>query len=185
MQVLDVLEADAEAHRRAAGREARRGASGCAVEGNREAFVASPGIAESEQLEAVQERRDAGLRHGLQHNRKEAGGAGEVALPKRVARMVGQGGVDDAKHFGPVAEPVRKRQPLAFRLPQAKLHRAQAAKREKHVLCAGRDRHQVDRAVKPLEPLLVPRHETEQQVRVTRKILGARLDREIDAMGVG
>ena len=99
--------------------------------------------------------------------------------------MIGQGGVDDAKHFGPVAEPVRKRQPLAFRLPQAKLHRAQAAKREKYVLCAGRDRHQVDRAVKPLEPLLVPRHEAEQQVRVTRKILGARLDREIDAMGVG
>ena len=38
LQVLDVLEADAEAHRRAAGREARRGASGCAVEGNGESF---------------------------------------------------------------------------------------------------------------------------------------------------
>ena len=68
-----------------------------------------------------------------------------VALPKRVARMIGQGGVDDAQDLGPVAEPLRQRQSLTLRLAQPRVHGAQAAQRKKDVLGAGRDRHQVDR----------------------------------------
>ena len=59
LQILDVLEADAEANRRAAGGEARRGAGVRAVERNGEALVAAPRIAEAEQLEPIEERRDA------------------------------------------------------------------------------------------------------------------------------
>jgi hypothetical protein len=72
LQVLDVLEADAEADCGTAGREARRGAGGGAIEGKGEAFVAAPGIAETEQLEPVEESRDGRLRGRFQHNRKEA-----------------------------------------------------------------------------------------------------------------
>ena len=78
--------------------------------GNGEAFVAAPGIAEAEQFEAVEERRDRGLRRRLQHDRKEARGAGKVALPKLMARMIGQGGVDDAQDLRAGGEPLRERQ---------------------------------------------------------------------------
>src|ERR1700677_1166880 len=116
LEVLDILEPDAEAHRRPPGRKARCGAAGLAVEGKGEAFVTAPGIAESEQLKAIEERRDSGLRRRLQHDRKQARRAGIVALPQRVARMVGQGGVDDAQDLRTAAEPLRQRQPLTLRL---------------------------------------------------------------------
>src|SRR5208337_4431066 len=85
LQILDVLEADAEADGRAARRPAGRGAVGCAVEGNRQTFVAAPGSAEAEELEPVEEGRDRRLRDRLEDDAEEAGRAGEIALPDRVA----------------------------------------------------------------------------------------------------
>jgi hypothetical protein len=116
---------------------------GCAVEGNDEAFVAGPRIAEAEQLEPVEHAATPASDTGFSTIEKRPEEPVKSRFHSAMARMIGQGRVDDAQHLGPVAEPCRKRQPLAFRLAQPKLHRAQAAQREKHVLGAGRDRHQL------------------------------------------
>ena len=63
LQILDVLEAGAVAyHRSAAGLKPRRGAGRPCSRPEREAFEAAPGIAQGEQLEAVDQRVDAARR---------------------------------------------------------------------------------------------------------------------------
>src|ERR1700733_1677020 len=181
LQILDVLEPDAETHRRAAGRKARRGARGGAVEGKGEAFIAAPGIADSKQLKAVEERGDSGLRRRLQHDRKQARRAGIVALPKRMAWVVGQSGVDDAQDLWTAAQPFRQRQPLTLRLSEPELHGAQTAEGKEDVLGAGRNGHEMDALMKALEPCRIGRDEAEQKIGVAGEIFGAGLDRPVGA----
>ena len=76
-----------ETHGRAARRPARRGADVGAIERDREAFVAAPGCADAEQFERIEESIHRLLRHRLEHHAEQARGAGEVALPQRVAGM--------------------------------------------------------------------------------------------------
>src|SRR5271169_604310 len=71
LQILDILEANAEADRRAARRPLGRGAVGRAIERDGEALVACPGIAETEELEPIEERCDCGFGRGLQHDTEE------------------------------------------------------------------------------------------------------------------
>src|SRR5208337_5435066 len=120
LQVLDVFEANAEADRRSPRRPAGRGAVGRAVERHGEALVAAPGIAEAEQLEPVEEGRDRRLGHRLEDDAEEARRAGEIAPPDRMARMIGQGGMDDPEDLGPRRQPARQRErlPLGFAQPQ-------------------------------------------------------------------
>ncbi len=154
----------------------------CASNGTARTLVAAPGIAEAEQLEPVQERRNRRLGRGPEDHAEEAGRAGEIALPQRVARMIGQGGVDDGEDLRPPRQPAgqRKRLPLGFAQPQ--LHAAHPAQRQKDIFRAGGDRHQVGRLVELFEPRLVGRHETEQEVGMAGQVFRARLDRHVDAV---
>src|SRR5271166_4887568 len=154
LRSLDVLVADAGGDGRAARRPAGRGAVGCAVEGNRQTFVAAPGSAEAEELEPVEEGRDRRLRDRREDDAEEAGRAGEIALPDRVAGVVGQGRVDHPQNLGPRLKPARQRQPLPLGFAQPQVHRAEPAQREKDVLRPGRDPHQACRLMEPLEPRL-------------------------------
>ena len=84
--------------------------------------------------------------------------------------------MDDAQNLRPAGEPPGQREALSFRLAQAQLHGAQAAKREEHVLRARRNRQHFGASTQPLEPFAIGGDEAEQEVGVAGQIFGARLD---------
>src|SRR5271167_909677 len=104
-QIVEVFEADRKTQRRSARRPSRGGAIACAIEGNDEAFIAAPGIAEAEQFETVEHRGDRGFAHRVQDDAEEAGRTGEIALPQRMAGVARQRGMDDARNLRPPLEP--------------------------------------------------------------------------------
>src|SRR6266446_8615144 len=85
LEVIDILQPDMKPQRRPAGRPFRRRAVGIAVEGNDEAFETAPRKAHAEQFDGIEQGVDRLWRHRFQDNAEQAGGAGEVTLPDRVA----------------------------------------------------------------------------------------------------
>jgi hypothetical protein len=77
-----------QAQRRAARGPVGRRAIVAAVEGDHQAFVAAPRIAQSEQGERIEEGVDRGLRYGLEDDAEQPRGAGEVAAPNGVSGVV-------------------------------------------------------------------------------------------------
>src|SRR5499426_2587247 len=84
-QVVDVLEADVQAHRRPAWRPFRRRADAGAVEWNGQALEAAPRRAHAEQAELVEERVDRALRDRFEHDAEQPARAGKIASPDGVA----------------------------------------------------------------------------------------------------
>ena len=144
LQILDVLEADAEADRGSAGRPAGRGAVGRAVERHGEALVAAPGIAEAEELEPVEERRDrrlgTGLRTMLKRPDEPVKSRFQIAWPG----WSGRAGWMTRRTSGRAASQRASASACRSASRSRSSMRAQAAQRQKDVLGAGRDRHQVD-----------------------------------------
>ena len=50
-------------------------------------------------------------RHGLQHDREQSGGAGEVAAPQRMPGIGGKRRVNHPRHLGPPRQPARQFEP--------------------------------------------------------------------------
>src|SRR5262249_35164904 len=77
-EVADVVEPDVEAQRRPLGLPLGRRAVVAGIERQHEALVAAEAGADGEMLESVDEARHRGLVAGLEDDREQAGGAGEV-----------------------------------------------------------------------------------------------------------
>src|SRR5262245_39428502 len=106
-QVIRILEADVHPYRRTARLPGRGGADPLGIGDLDEAFEAAPARAYAEELECVDERCGGLLAHRDQHERKERGGAVEVALPDLVARIVLERRVEHALHVRALLEPAR------------------------------------------------------------------------------
>ena len=84
-EIVDILKPDMEPQGRTTGRPFGRGAIAVAVERNDEAFKAAPRKPHAEQLDRVEQGIDSLLRRRLQHNAEQAGRAGKIPFPDRVA----------------------------------------------------------------------------------------------------
>src|SRR5262245_59373475 len=78
-----------------------------AVEENRQAFEAAPGIAEPEQCELVKECVHRFFGRRLENDAEQATGAGEIPLPDRMPRVALECGMHDTQDFRSLLEPSR------------------------------------------------------------------------------
>ena len=140
-QIVDILEPDMEAHRRAAGRPGGGAAHIVAIERDHQALEAAPRRADAEQRERVDEGVHRCLRHRLEHDAEQAARAGEVALPDRVAGTAFERRVEHARHLRPLREPARDLQPGLVVMRKAHRHGAQAAHAEIHVVGTDAEPH--------------------------------------------
>ena len=102
-------------------------------------------------------------------------------FPERVPGARGQGGVKDGGDFGARRQPMRHGEPLAFRLVQAQVERAQAAQAEKDILGPRTHGEGIVGRAEALGPGRVGGGQAEQQVGMTGQIFRAGLDGDIDA----
>src|SRR3954469_17036669 len=133
LEVVEVLEPDVQSQRWTGRLPLGRGPIARTIERNDQALEAAPGKAHPEQLEPVEHGRERRLRAGLQHDREQAGGAGEIALPDVVARIGLERRMKHALAFGALREPARDLESLLLVLFQAQQHGAKAAEAEEHV----------------------------------------------------
>src|SRR5262249_18979853 len=129
-EVVDVLEADVQAHRRPARRPFRRRADAGAVERYGQALEAAPRRADAEQAKLVEERVDRALRHRLDHDAEHPAGAGKTGPPEGVAGPAFQRRMDHAGVSGALGEPARALQPRLMVLREPHPHGAQPAQAE-------------------------------------------------------
>src|SRR5207302_1347286 len=92
-QIVDILEPDVEADGGPARRPGGRGPDRGAIEWNGEALEATPGGADAEQGQGIEERVHGRLRGRLQHDAEQTAGAGIVAPPDDMAGIAFEGGV--------------------------------------------------------------------------------------------
>ena len=168
-EVRRILEADLQAHERAAGPAAAPCASprcSPARRGSR----SRPSCSRARRARsALDERRHllVGLRGEL--DREEPGRAAEVALPQRVARVGGQRRVQHALHRRVLLRAGARSRARSPRAAQPHVERAHAAQRQEDVVGA-RVLAQVARGVaQPRPPLLVGHDRADQHVRVARR----------------
>src|SRR5262245_18078727 len=133
-QVVDVLEADVQAHRRSARRPSRRRADAGAVERYGQALEAAPRRADAEQAKLVEERVDRDLRHRLEHDAERSACAAKIAPPDGVARTAFQRRMDHSGDFGALDEPARDVQSGLMVLRKPHAHGAQPAQAEINVI---------------------------------------------------
>ena len=124
------------------------------------------------------------VRDGLQHDREQPGGAGEVALPERVSGIGGKRWVDHPRDLGPFRQPARhlKRRLL---MPRRAARRgcASPASRDRRPRARRRDRDP-HASWRPLaDGFLVHGDGAEHDVGMAADIFRRRLDRHVGAMG--
>src|SRR5215510_12617856 len=129
-QVVDVLESDVQAHRRAARRPFRRRADAGAVEWYSQALEAAPRRTDAEQAELVEKRVDRALRDRFEHDAEEPARAGKIAPPDGVAGTAFERRMEHAGDFGALSEPARDLQSRLMVLRKPHTHGAQPAQAE-------------------------------------------------------
>ena len=83
----------------------------------------------------------AASRHRLEHDAEQAAGAGEIALPDRVAGTAFKRRMQHARDLRPLLEPARDLQPRLMVVRQPHRHGAQPAQAEIHVVGADAEAH--------------------------------------------
>ncbi len=122
----------------------------------------------------------ARFRRRLEDHRKQAGGAGKIALPDRVTGMVCKAGCRTRDTSGRAASQCARASPDARPRAGAAPSCAGRAAPERHPP-ARRTWRSVEGFAQRRQPGRIGRDEAEQQIGMAGEIFGAGLDREIDA----
>ena len=132
-------------------------------------------------LQIVDHGGDLRFARRLQDHREQARRAGKIALPDRMARIVGQGRIEHTVHLRPVPEPPGDNQGVLLMLFQADAQRAQAAQAEITLFGARAAAHRIGGDLHFLEKFGAHGDDAEHRVRMADDILRRRVDRQIDA----
>ncbi|MNZ90057.1 hypothetical protein D3C78_1090080 [compost metagenome] len=152
------------------------------VHGQGQALEPAPGQPDAKQLQALEEPAQGLLVHGLQDHGEQAARAGEVAPPQRMARVAGQGRMQDLGHHGVRAQGLRQRQAVFAVLAQSHRQSAQAAQCQVHVI-RPRCLPKIMRGALQQRPRpLVGRGRAQQGIGMAHDVFRCRLDGDVHAM---
>src|SRR5262249_21877285 len=138
-QIVGILKADMEADARATRGPFGSGPVFRAVEEDRQAFEAAPGIAESKQCKLVKKCMHRFLVCRLENDAEQAAGAGKIPFPDRMPRVALERRMHDAQNFRSLRKPSRDAETRFIVARESHTERAQAAQGGGHVV--GTDAH--------------------------------------------
>ena len=150
-----------------------------------QALETAPAGAQAKELERLDEARVGRLVAGLQLDGEQARSAAELGSPQLVVGIGRERGVEHAHDLGLVFQPARDLEGAGLVPFEAHAERPQPAQAEPADVGRGRGAVAHAPAASGLERFVGARGEPEHDVAVATDVLGARVDGDVDAQGVG
>src|SRR5229473_8242527 len=178
-EIVQILKSGMDAHGRTGAVPWFGGAQLFRMARDDQTLEATPGIAHAEKFHAVEHRLECRLRTWFEDDPEEPRGAGEIALPEMVSRMLRHGRMEDCLDLGTRSQPVGEREALLVVLFHA--HRSGAQPTQCKITIVGRNgiAELGDGTTHRHEALLGADGEADHDVGMADDVFGAGDDRHI------